>query len=303
MEALHDPFAAVRALAARSGGFAIDLPYHLVVHLPGGHDRLMVGFDNLASRREEDARMPWAYDLVSPRGWDVLGVIVKRPDWFQDADLAAAMMEMRDTGFFTRYRRVSMYGASMGGFGALVFAPLAPGCTVLAMAPQSTLDRTRAPFETRYRYARSITTWDGPFCDAAEGIRAAGRAYVIWDPHELIDAAHVARLGSGSNIFPLAVPDVGHKIPPAFKKMGILKSVALTGLEGRLDTNEFRRLFRARRNSVPWIQNLLARADARGHHTLALKAAERALANHPHWKLRQEVRARRAAPAGATAIR
>lgn len=288
-----DPFADVRLLAAARAGFVLDLPHHVVAHIPGGHGRLMVGFDNLASRRVTTGRMPWAFSLVSSHGWDVLGVMVRRPDWFQDADLSAALIRLRSDGFFARYQDVAMYGASMGGFGALAFAPLAPGCTVLAMAPQSTLDEERAPFETRYRYARSITTWDGPFADAATGVRSAGRAYVIWDPQEALDHAHVARLPKSENLELLPVSDVGHKIPPALLKMGILKPIALSGLEGSLDPVRFRQLLRARRQSIPWIQSLLRRADAHGHRTLTMAAAQKALNDRPHWKLRREVKARR----------
>ena len=57
--------------------------------------------------------------------------------------------------------------------GALAFAPLAPGCTVMAFAPQRSLDPALCPFESRYRHARLTTDWSLPFGDAAEGLRAA----------------------------------------------------------------------------------------------------------------------------------
>ncbi len=289
-----------QSLADRTGGFYRDLKHHVVAWLPQGHQRLVVTFDNLTVLRDGADRLPWGYEFLAAQGWDVLGIMVKRLDWFRHDALFDVFDELRDSGFFARYQHVAMYGASMGAYGALAFAPAAPGCTVLAMAPQTTLDRAVVPFDTRYKAVDRIADWSGRYSDAATGVKAAARAYVVFDPLVPEDAAHAARL-AGDNVVQLRLPAVGHKIPPALKKMGLLKPLCQRALVGELSLPEFNRLYRARRTSVPWIETLLIRAQRANHTKLALQAAESAMARQPHWKIRGQIREmRRAATAAQT---
>lgn len=285
-------------LAAQTNGFTRNLTQHVVAYIPGGFGRLVVSFDNLSVFRDGPDRLPWGYDFLAGQGWDVLGVMVKRADWFRHPDLWDVFDQLRDDGFFRRYDHVAMYGSSMGAYGALAFAPAAPGCTVLALAPQTTLDRKVVPFDKRYGSADRVTDWGGRYSDAADGVKSAGRAYVVFDPREKEDAAHAARL-RGPNITFLRVPGVGHKIPPAFKKMGLLKPLCERGLTGELSPAEFGRLFRARRDSIPWLESLLIRAQKNNHPRLGLWAAEAAMARREHWKIRGQLRALRRAVAAA----
>ncbi len=281
-----DAFALQRERIRAAGGFTIDLPHHVISWLPGRGERLVVCFDNLTSVRETVDRHIWGERFLAGRGFDLLGVQIRRVDWFRDADLIAALERLRDDGFFARFRQVAFYGASMGGFGALAFAPLAPGCTVLAFAPQRSLDRTLCPFETRYRYARNVTDWTLPYSDAAAGVQAAGHVHIAFDPKLDLDRRHAAML-TGPRVMLLPMPHLGHKLPPALLKMGVLKDLSLAALENRLDPPGFARLMRARRNSVPWCTDLLDRARAAGHLRLGLRLAESMVAANPHWRLRQ----------------
>jgi hypothetical protein len=284
-------FAAVAAEARQTGGFCRVMTHHIAVHLPLGHRRLVVTFDNLASDREKDHRYPWGHAFLTAAGWDVLGIMALRWDWFRHADLWDFFDGLRATGFFAGYEHVAFYGASMGGYGALTFAPAAPGCTVMAFAPQSSLDRVIVPFEKRYQV---LGDWAGRYGDAADGVRAARRAYIAFDPRMKPDLAHFRRL-DGPNVVPLQMPGVGHKVPPALQRMGILKPVALAALEGTLELPAFRHLYRARRQSIPWVIGLLERAAKRKHARLALRVAENQWKLRGHWKLRLVVNDLRAA--------
>ncbi|MGO4907553.1 hypothetical protein ACEN2J_04385 [Pseudorhodobacter sp. W20_MBD10_FR17] len=270
---------------ATEGAFFIETEHHMLAYLPG-KKRLVVTFDNLASDRDVEARQPFACQLVQRKGWAILGVMVKRKDWFQCPHLKTALLGLQSAGLFAGYDNVSMYGASMGGFGAAVFAPLAPGCTVLAFAPQSTLDGKVVPFERRYRYGRGLGDWSAPFNDAAVGVQSAGCAYLIYDPVVEGDKLHALRMvGEGVTLLP--VPHFSHKIPPMLMRMGVLKEVAVLGMKGALDPLTFRRLMRSRRGAVPYLLNLLESALAKGHVSMAERAAKRALTLVPNWKLRK----------------
>ncbi|MFN6951757.1 MAG: hypothetical protein ACK4NE_04090, partial [Albidovulum sp.] len=118
------------------------------------------------------------------------------------------------------------------------------------------------------------------------------------DPHLAEDASHVARL-VGPDTMLLRMPHLGHKLPPALLRMGQLKSLARDALEGTLDLPAFHRMMRARRTSASYVETLLARAGDRGHHRLALRAADRLMTERPHWKIGRIRRLLRAGLAGA----
>jgi hypothetical protein len=280
-----DPFSRHAAEAVGKGGFVRHLTHHTLSYTPGQGQRLVVTFDNLASLGQAE-RMPWGHAFLTAQGWDVLGVMARRKDWFRCPETIAALEALRDDGFFARFPAVSMYGASMGGYGAIAFAPLAPGCTVLAFAPQSSLDKRHAPFENRYRWGAKQGDWDAPYADAADSVAAASRIYLLYDPRMSQDNAHAVRL-SGPNVTELRLPHAGHKIPFALQKMKLLKRVSISALKGDLSAVEFARLYRERRASIVWTLALLERALDRGHLTLGLRASEFALALRNKRQLRR----------------
>ena len=298
-------FDPLRAMVARQGGSFRELPHHILTFLPGHGEaarRLVVTWENLAAPGQKSTRVPWGYALLERQGWSVLGVMIKRKDFYRDASLFAALEGMRDAGFFAQFAQVSMYGSSMGGFGGLTFAGMAPGCTVVAFAPQSTLRRDLAPFERRYRYASRAFDWSGPYADACEGLASVGRAYVFYDPQVDEDRRHVARLLAADRrgvIVPLRCHWMTHKLPPLMLRMGIMKDLAVAALTGTLTPAQFYRLARARMQNRGCIDRMLGQAMSRGHYRLGLAAAERAMAEAPAWQHRHRIRAFRAALAGA----
>lgn len=278
----------IRALCEAEGGFWLETDHHVLCHRPG-RGRLVVSFDNLSSDRETSFRKPFGHDLIIAQGWGNLGVIVKRKDWFQCPQLKAAMVAVAEAGLFARYPAVSLYGSSMGAFGAALFAGLAPGAVVLAFAPQSTLRPKLVPFETRYRYGRGLGDWTGDFTDATRSIRTASRAYVLYDPCLTPDRLHAARL-TGPNVLHIPLRHFDHKLPPMLLRMGILKELTLLALRGDLDLPTARRMLRKRRDTIPYVLQVLTAAQARGHGRLALRAAEsvaRRVDNHRLKALRK----------------
>jgi hypothetical protein len=279
---MQPPFAAVAAEAAARGGFCRAMTHHIAAFLPDGQRRLIVTFDNLASDRETERRYPWGHAFLATKGWDMLGIMTLRNDWFRHADVWDLFDDLRENEFFKGYDHVAFYGASAGAYGALTFAPAAPGCTVVAFAPQSSLDTRLVPFEKRYQV---IGDWAGRYADAARGVHAAGRVYIGYDPWVHQDHAHAMRL-LGPKVTLLPMRGAGHKVPPALQRMGILKPVAMAALDGTLDLPMFHHLYRGRRNSVPWIVSLMERAAKQKHARLALRVMEAHRAKHHHWKFR-----------------
>ena len=125
---------------------------------------LVVSFDNLATIDEGWPRGPWAWKRLEPMGHSVLGVQSHAKDWFRQPNAPALLRGLEERGFFRRFRRVVLTGASMGGFAALNFAPLIPEARVLAFSPQTTMNKVIAPYEARFPFAVKRSNWDGmPF--------------------------------------------------------------------------------------------------------------------------------------------
>ncbi|WP_224501827.1 hypothetical protein [Celeribacter litoreus] len=262
-----------------------------------GKDRLIVCFDNLNSVRATERREPFGFPLFVKEGWGVLGVMVKRMDWFQCPDLKERMVEIRDSGLFDAYETVGFYGSSMGGFGAMAFSPLAgEKGVVVAFAPQSTLRPRIVKFERRYTAAMRRGDWSGDYNDVANHLNEIGRAYIIFDPYVEEDRLHAARM-TGPTIEHLPVRSFTHKIPPMLKRMDILKTVAREGLSGQMSRRRFYHLIRARRTAAPYLVALIDRAHERGHTRLAHSAARVAVKLRNNWKTRHALRRLNAAVA------
>jgi hypothetical protein len=276
----------IRQEVEAANGSFYETERHVIAHFPG-KDRLLVSFDNLSSLRSEGPRKPWGHDLARGLGWGSLGVMTKVNDWFRSIELCDHLTALRDQGLFRSYLAVSMYGASMGGYGACLFAPLAPDCTVVAFSPQSSLSALDAPFEKRYRFARRHFDWSTPeWRDAAQSLPAAGKAYLVYDPTVPEDKLHAQRL-HGPQVIHLTWPDLTHKVPPSLKRMGILKPVAQGMLEGSMTTTQFHGLLRARMETPIYVYRMLERASAKGHYELVERVISGLPVDFTNWRIRQ----------------
>lgn len=225
-----------------------------------GDDTLVVTFLSFIAPKKPDDRsddLVWGEAFLVKRGYSVLGVNRQVSNWYRAPDLHEALNALKDRGFFARYRRVLFYGGSMGGFAALAFAELSPGCTVLAHNPQTTLRPRETPWETRYQFARGME-WDGEFSDGAVGARFAARVYVSYDPFHEGDRRHVERLDT-HNLVLLKVPVVGHQMALWLLKMGVLAEVFDSALDGSLTSARFRELAKARFNMPHYLMELSKR--------------------------------------------
>ena len=263
-----DDWPAIARGLAGPEGFFREGAEHAMLYVPRSADVLVVTFDNLdiAMDKREDRR-PWGFSFIEKQGWSMLGVTAAGWTWFRDPWVSAQFDALRDQGFFARFGRVVFYGASMGGYGACAFCAACPGADVVAISPQSTLDRALVPWETRYKTAWG-RDFSGPYGDAALASRSARRVTLLYDPYEELDAAHVARF-EGPNVMALRTPLLGHRLGSSLHQMGILSPVALGALDGTLTEAAFYRLLRARRTFPRYQRELFQRAIDRGHPELA----------------------------------
>ena len=235
---------------------------------------LVVSFDNLATIDEGWPRGPWAWKRLEPLGHSVLGVQSHAKDWFRQPTAPALLRGLEERGFFRRFRRVVLTGASMGGFAALNFAPLIPEARVLAFSPQTTMNKAIAPYEARFPYSVKRSNWEGmPFLDAAAAVPYIRRAVVLYDPFVPEDRAHAARL-AGPNVQFLRAPFTTHEAIRVVLKSGTFPLLINALVEGDKVGPEFWQAFRARRSVTKWQRALLGTAASRGRPGLVIRAAD-----------------------------
>jgi hypothetical protein len=269
-------------------GFFHDNGAHSFLYIPRG-DTLVVTFDNLdiAMTKRADRR-PWGFHFIEKQGWSMLGVMAGGWTWYRDPWVAARFDRLAAEGFFARFARVVFYGASMGGYAAAAFSPACPGADVVAISPQSTLDRTVVPWETRYKVAWG-RDFSGRYGDAARAADAARRVTLLYDPYEALDAGHADRF-DGANVMKLRTPLLGHRLGSSLHQMGILNPIILAALDGTLTEAAFYRSLRARRTFPRYQRELFDRAVGRNHPRLARAMGEWVLARGENRHIRQALR-------------
>ena len=231
-------------------------------------DTLIVSFDNLSSVKDPSlARETWGYPFYRSEDWSHLGVMAFEKNWFRDEMLFNFLEGQAKSGFFKRFKRVVMTGTSMGAYAATAFSALAPGCTVMAFSPQSTLDKKLVPWEERFGSGRK-QDWSGRYRDAPECCRKAKDVFVIYDPYFEPDRLHAERY-QGDNIHHLKSWYSSHKSALFMRRADLLKGVMQAAVAGKMTPQLYYKMFRSRRD-LPWYYNGLAdHALKAGHKGLA----------------------------------
>jgi hypothetical protein len=272
---------------------------HARLWFEGQSDVLVISFDNLATIDEGWPRLPWASHRIVPLGHSILGVQSHAKDWFRQPTAPALIRALEERGFFRRFRRVVLTGASMGGFAALNFAPLIPGARVLAFSPQSTMNKVIAPFEQRFPFAVKRSNWEGqPFLDAAAAIPNIRRAVLVYDPIVPEDRRHALRM-AGPNVQLVRAPFCTHEAIRVVLKTDCFPLLLQATIDDTPVGLAFWEQFRLRRTVTKWQRAILGEAGRRGRHGLVIRAA-RALLREAEGAPESETLFIRRARRGAT---
>ena len=244
-------------------GFYISGNSFALQHTHRRSNLLYVGFDDLSRARDKNRmRDPWGYEFAEKRHWSSLGIMAYRPDWFRSDELFGYLHRLRDDGFFEEYRKVVFSGVSMGAYAACAFSSLAPGSTVIAFSPQSTLNPEIAGWDERYP-SGSRADWSGPFSDAAAELQGAEKAWVIFDPEVPEDRQHAERL-VGPNSVLLHTRYAAHFTAQFLRQIGALSTVVDACVEGTMTPARFYQLYRPARTYRRFLGGVMQKTLARG---------------------------------------
>jgi len=212
------------------------------------------GIHNLSEQAQ-----PLGFDLVKNLGWSHLCLISDGDTWFRENRIYGFFDQLIDDGFFEEFDRVVFYGAGPCGYSAAAFSVAAPGATVVAIQPQATLDPKMSEWDNRFVEMRRSCFTDR-YGYAPDMLDAADQAFVLYDPHEQLDAMHAA-LFSRSNVTRLRLPNMGDTLQTRLIDMEILYHVLSLAGAGKLTPQRFWHLYRARRNNMTYLRRLVARLE------------------------------------------
>lgn len=246
---------------------------------------LLVSFESLAAvRRAGGGQMPLGYQIAAPRGWSSLTIVAHDDTWYRDPAVFGFFDRLIDDAFFEDFDRVVFYGAGMGGYGAAAFSVAAPGCTVLALAPQATLDPELAEWDRRFLGARRLD-FGQRFGFAPDMVEGCERAFLVYDPGQQVDAVHAAMF-RGPQVVKLRARHIGRDPQAELARMNVLRPLVDAACSGSLDAALFFRLWRGRRDSASYLGRLIGRLQGKEQPARLLRALRLAnqRVNHPQLK-------------------
>jgi len=150
----------------------------------------------------------------------------------------------------------------MGAFGALGFAHLAPGSTVIAFSPQTTLDQSIAPWDRRF-WKGMKQDWSLPYSDVMQHLDQVGKIYAVYDQYIEQDRLHIER-NQHPNLVPLKAIGLGHKSAMVLRRMDQLKPIMSGAIRGTLTQSEFYQRNRDRKNVLVYRRNIEEYLTERG---------------------------------------
>lgn len=236
---------------------------------------LLVTFETVAEiRARQPDQLPLGHAIAAARGWSSLAVIAEGDTWFRDRAVFGYFDRLVDDAFFEDFDRVVFFGAGMAGYAAAAYSVTAPGATVIALAPQATLEPRIAGWDHRFPQMRR-TAFSDRYGFAPDMLEGAGEAFVLYDPLEPLDAMHAA-LFRRPWVTALPCPTLGPNLGGMIAALGLTEPMLVAACEGRFNTTAFWRLYRVRRDSVRYLRMLAARTDAAGRPLLTALLARNA---------------------------
>jgi hypothetical protein len=205
-------------------------------------------------------------------------IISKRDAWYQDCDLHEAMSA---AGQLRAGLPGVAFGGSMGGFGAILCAPLIGAQTVLAGSPQTVVDIDVArSHDLRFEAQWVALAKVGLACaDLTETIGwSATNICVAYDPFIAADNWHASRIKNLAGVRLLPMSSNCHNVFHPIKAVGQLNAffdAAISGDEATISDIR-RKCWQARRDNLDYLMNRGCQLRDKGREALARPFLERA---------------------------
>ncbi len=184
------------------------------------------------------------------RRMNAIGVMAATNDWFQHDEILVVIAAIKAA---TPGRRLIGYGGSMGGFAAINFADWLGLDHLVAVIPQFSIDRRRAPYEIRWRDEAAVIDFRH---DRVDQVLCLRQGWIVYDPW-CVDGQHVRDIQRTHALAELKVYFGGHAQFLMLQQANLFTQMLLDMLDGSFDRVAFVRAWRvARRDSAAFWLNL-----------------------------------------------
>lgn len=223
-------------------------------------DCIVISFSPLSSR----SKIPpleltgFGESMLRAKGVSHVVVIARSNHWWQTDEMTAALAAImawlapRRAGRF-----ITTYGASMGAYGALLFADRLKATNALALAPQFSIDPKKVPEERRWpTHSQRLTFFDDDLNGSTTGPAAK---FILYDPYSE-DRQH-ADLFKGPSIRKVRVCFASHAVGGFLNSTRELSSVMAAMFNGKLSQARLEKIvaraFDKRRKSEAYYAGML----------------------------------------------
>lgn len=259
-------------------GCFTPLGAHHAAFFADGDDTLIVSFETVAEcRATGPEHKPLGLKVAQAHGWSTLCLVARNPRWYRDDEVLDFFDAQIDEGFFESFKRVVFYGAGMAGYAACAFSLTAPGATVLALAPQATLDPQVASWDRRFKWARRLDfrTRFGYAPDMLDGSR---NAFILYDPSQRADSMQ-ATLYRRPFVHVLRLPRLFGPTPDVLARLDVVTPMLELAATGRLTERAIYGLLRKRHGDSTYLNALTRHVAQRQRPRLTAIAARQAVAS------------------------
>ena len=215
---------------------------------------LIITFEPLCSGVEIKTIDPRLYTIPSFKfiqklGYNVISFVHEKNTYYRSLEFIRFVKDLsKDLEIFTS--KIG-YGNSLGGFASALYANDLHLERCLLLMPQSTFCGTIAPWERHSVAACKHEDWNTDYSDASV---CNVHLTIIYDPLYPCDVKHIKRF---SNVTPIRLYGVGHRVPRALKHLGLLSNVVDSYISTGSLPEHFYEMSKKRRYLKYYLKNII----------------------------------------------
>ena len=236
------------------------------------HDVLVI---SISIKRQPNLDAPGLLNRECRRqGYSALDILYTRRPHFPQEEVAGLLAAAH--GFSAQYRRVVIYGFSVGAYAAMNFAPFVGAKITIAASPLFSPDPAKVPFERRWQKER--TRPQGfPFDNMVRGLNSLDHAYLMYDPYDDDDHHIRSIVEVAPSVTLLPVPFGGHPVSSVLAVNGTIYRVISDIAHDRFQMTGFHTAARDSRRGSPRYFETLARLQPESRDELRVRLLEKGL--------------------------
>jgi len=195
---------------------------------------------------------PWGFRTIKNLGFNVLSLTSLQPmTWYRHPVLWQYLTVQLPDMLPLFPERLGI-GADVGGYGLSLYADALHCTRVLLLNPISTLNRTLAPWETRYPSGTRHLSWNK---DQFDGSKIGCPGYLIYDKQTPSDHLHAQRYAS--QLKHIHARHMRDKIHSQLQTMELFQSTIHAFINNELTASAFHFSLRKRRDYLHYYHTLL----------------------------------------------